>query len=357
MNIRKKLLALVLAAAIALLSGCASTAARLATVAYAEENPESIVDSDSAITSTVYVESEFAPLKRVVLTQSEIYFGEDEWFMLTDEEQAAWENERNELCEILEKYGVEVQRPRLLTDDEKTLGMAKNGLTAGEGVTNFFVRDPFFTIGDHIIEGAFNSTYRRLEVLPVRSILTSEAQASGCYYVAVPQPDVSGGLYSTEGPFLEGGDVLVYGKTVFVGNSGLASNEAGIQWLRSYLSHFGYEVVEVKLHEDILHLDCALSLVREGLMIVCEEALLDGIPEQLKDWEKLTVSMEDAWELATNGLPVNEEVYITDVAFKDTVGAELEAKGITVEYIDFAISRSFGGGVRCSTQPLLRTWE
>ena len=30
------------------------------------------------------------------------------------------------------------------------------------------------------------------------------------------------------GPFLEGGDVLVYHKQVFVGNSGYASNEAGV---------------------------------------------------------------------------------------------------------------------------------
>ena len=35
---------------------------------------------------------------------------------------------------------------------------------------------------------------------------------------------------------------------------------------------FGYEVVPVRLHPHILHLDCALSLLREGLMIVCEEA-------------------------------------------------------------------------------------
>ncbi|MFE2999976.1 hypothetical protein ACFXG4_33870 [Nocardia sp. NPDC059246] len=35
-------------------------------------------------------------------------------------------------------------------------------------------------------------------------------------------------------------------------------------------------------------------------------------------------------------------------------GKELEGRGITVEYIDFAVSRLFGGAFRCSTQPLLR---
>lgn len=50
-------------------------------------------------------------------------------------------------------------------------------------------------------------------------------------------------------------------------------------------------------------------------MIVCEEALIDGIPEQLRDWDKINVYLEDAAKLATNGLPINEEVYMTDKEF------------------------------------------
>jgi len=39
-------------------------------------------------------------------------------------------------------------------------------------------------------------------------------------------------------------------------------------------------------------------------MIVCEEALIDGISEQLRDWDKINVSLEDAAKLVTNGLPI-----------------------------------------------------
>lgn len=334
-----------------IITGCVTACGK------AESSENKKTESSNDI-SNVYVESEFAPLKRVVLTQSEIYMGKDEQAGNSKEEneefQNAWEAEREELCKVLKKYGVEVQRPRKLTEHEKELGEAENGITEGQGVTNFFVRDPFMTIGSNLIEGSFRSPYRRLEGLTVRDILTKESNASGASYVAVPQPDVSEKSESDKGPFLEGGDVLVYGKTVFVGNSGLASNEAGIDWLRNYLKRDGYEVVEVKLDPEFLHLDCALSLVREGLMIVCEDALTDGIPEQLKNWDKITVSKEDAQDLATNGLPINENVYVTDIAFKNSVGAELEKRGITVEYIDFKISRQFGGAFRCSTQPLLR---
>ena len=103
-----------------------------------------------------------------------------------------------------------------------------------------------------------------------------------------------------------------------MGYSGLASNLAGIQWLANMIGHFGYEVVPVRLHPHILHLDCALSLLREGLMIVCEEAFLDGLPAQLANWEKI------------------------------------EAKGIKVEAIDYHVSRMLGGSFRCTTQALIR---
>ena len=45
---------------------------------------------------------------------------------------------------------------------------------------------------------------------------------------------------------------------------------------------------------------------------------------------------------------------ILAIPFGGYIGKQLISKGITVEYIDFEISRSLGGSFRCSTQPLLR---
>jgi len=311
----------------------------------------------------VFVESEFAPLKRVVLAQSE--FGipntiseEESRFLAEDtnqissdaygkdfsdafpEQQKLWEQERENLKEVLERYGVEVLRPRLLSEREKQ--------DFENGYSNFFVRDPFFTIGQQLIEGSLRLKHRRKEVFPVRDILRANSQFG--YYVAVPQPEL---LPQDEGPFLEGGDVLVLGKKVFVGSSGIASDKAGYEWLKHYLAHFDYEVQFVPLHRDILHLDCALSLVNSDLIIVCEEALIKGIPTDLQHCNKVSVSMEDASHLAVNGLPLNPMTYIMDPAF-GWIGQELETYGVKVEYIDFSISRSLGGSFRCSTQPLLR---
>ena len=304
---------------------------------------------------SVYVESEFAPLKRAVVSQSEIELGGKlKDLKIGKHQQNLWNMERQNLEIILKKYNVEILRPRKLTNYEKQIGFAPDGITDGTGFTNFFARDPFFTIGENLIEGSFRSVYRRLEILPIRSILEKEAASSGCMYVSVPVPDVSEGIDSDTGPFLEGGDILVYGKKIFVGNSGMASNKKGIDWLGNYLKKFDYEVYEVALAPDVLHLDCVVSLVREGLLIYCPETLPEGLPETFKDWDKISVNYDAMRKLAVNGLPINEEVYLTDTEFKNTIGAELEKRGIKVEYISFSTTRTFGGAFRCSVQPLLR---
>ena len=319
----------------------------------------------------VFVESEFAPLKRVIVSQSEVtdstlpvseFYLPLEELDSTDEVRgdtiychsdeamvAQRDQEREELAALLERYGVEVLRPRRLTEAELAVATLPEGPTHGRGLSNFFVRDPFIVVGDHVIEANFRKEYRRFEALTARDLF------QGCAsYVGLPMPDF---IDTEAGPFLEGGDVIVYHNKIFVGNSGFGSSSSGIQWLKDYLAPYGYEVEEVKLQGDILHLDCAMSLVREGLMIVCEESFADGIPETFRDWDKILVPEEDAVHLAVNGLPISPEVYITDSAFRDTIGKALEERGIKVEYLDFSATRECAGSFHCSTQALLRVDE
>ncbi|MBC9796264.1 dimethylarginine dimethylaminohydrolase family protein [Sinomicrobium weinanense] len=319
----------------------------------------------------IFVESEFAPLRKVVLAESE--FGiprepriEDLRFLTPEardevlknrgadyaaafpEIQRAWEGERKDFEQLLAGHGVEILRPRKLKQAEK--------LIAGDdGYANFFTRDPFFTVGNFVVEGALRLRHRRREVLPLRDIMLQYVYPSDCTYVAAPAPEVAekDDPAHGKGPFIEGGDVLVLDKHVFVGISGLASNELGARWLEKLIKPLGYTLEIVRLKPDILHLDCAMGLVREGLMIVCEEAFADGIPEKLNRWTKIPVTYDETTQLATNGLPLSPEVYVTDPAFRH-IGDRIANHGVHVEYVDFRITRSFGGAFRCSTQPLLR---
>ena len=325
-------------------------------------------------TRSVYVESEFAPLRTVVLTQSQFALPKKAFdappptFLPQDkdtpraewrggdfgdanpEAQRIWEGERENFRKILVKHGVEVLRPELLSQAEKEA-------TGDDGYSNFFVRDPFFTVGDNVIEGSLRFLHRRQEVLTSRKIIEQRVYPADCRYVAAPRPAAAapGDPTLGAGPFIEGGDVVVLGKHVFVGSSGLASNEAGARWLRKLLAPQGYTVEFVPLKPNILHLDCALGLVKEGLITVCEEALINGVPERVKGWDRIRVTMDEAMRLATNGLPISPTVYVTDPKFRH-IGDQMGRYGVEVEYVDYRISRSFGGSFRCSTQPLLRSF-
>lgn len=320
------------------------------------------------------VSYEFAPLKRVVLAQSEFHSPRsdkqesyDTDFLLDEnaalffekfgdlkdlypELQQKWLQEKENMKVLLEKYDVEIMQPRLMTTVEKNIG-----IESGYGYGNFFTRDPFFTVGSLIIEGNLRFPHRALEILPIREILMKESKNPDVVYLGTPRPDISEGDSREIGPFLEGGDVLVYGKTIYVGYSGLASNLKGIEWLTELLKNWDYKVVPVRLHPNILHLDCAMSMIRDGLMIYCEEAFLDGLPTELTDWDKIHITLEEAAQLMANGLPINDTVYVTDESFT-TLIPKIESYGITVETIDYAVSRMFGGSFRCTTQALLRTY-
>ncbi len=325
----------------------------------------------------IFVESEFAPLRTVVLAQSQMklpaastvtpkQFEEELGIFPADKRavirsllgkdhaiavparQAQWEAERSALHAVLVKHGVEVIRTRLLTQYEKAAG-------GDYGYSNAFVRDPWYTVGNHVIEGSLRYPQRRREVLASCDIMYAEVIPAACIYAALPQPEImplevdDGG----RGPFLEGGDVQVCGRHVFVGQSGRASTAQGADYLRKLLAPSGYTVELVPMRSDIPHLDCTMGMVREGLLVVHEDGLLNGIPKVLASWERISVSKVEAMNLGTNGLPISPTVYVTDPFFK-RIGDEVAKHGIQVEYVDFQISRGFGGAFRCTTQPLWR---
>lgn len=343
----------------------------------APDSPATAVREQAVRRRRVFVESEFAPLRTVVVARSQVRLPDRD--CLTPEQlgvelailppaeremmtsllgrdlgdaapglQKMFEEERAGLQRLLERHGVEVLLPALLTESQKQAG-------GRNGYSNFFVRDPWFTVGDTVIEASLRYPHRRLEMLPSRLLMEREVYPADCAYVATPRPDVvpSDREGVDGGPYLEGGDVIVLGRHVFVGHSGRATSPAGVAFLRKQLEPKGYTVEPVRLKPDILHLDCALGLLREGLMVVHAAGFLDGIPDRLKRWERIEVSADEARALGVNGLPVSPSVYITDPAF-GRIADSVARHGITVETLDFSVTRKFGGSFRCSTQPLWR---
>jgi N-dimethylarginine dimethylaminohydrolase len=274
------------------------------------------------------------------------------------------EKENAELIAILERHGVKVRRPEVLNRARVVANFGEEYLRLA-GVSQQYTRDPVIVIGSNVIECTMGSLYRRSDILGLVRPLMERVLGSNARWVAMPAVDYSlmiqGGQFDKTGfPVLEGGDVIVLGETIFVGtseNRTTGSSELGHRWLRSYLGPQGYGVERVRLPEDILHLDVALSVPRPGLMVVCPEVFLDGIPSYFEGWDRIEVTREETRYLAANGLPIDRDHYVLGVNEhfdgKRVVKA-LEARGIEVFPVRFGAHNEDGGSIRCSTLPLVR---
>ena len=246
------------------------------------------------------------------------------------------------LAELIAREGVTVHRPERLQGEERTF-MAPNG----EGA-QLYPRDPMIVVGKHVIDASLRLKCRQREGYGLRSLIQRMVAGCGARWSSVPlgSPDC------VDGPFLEGGDVLLNGYEVYVGMSGCASDMAGIDWLQVMLGE-RYRVIPVALRSNVLHLDCALGLVKPGLLVWCPEKLIDGLPMSLRDWDAVAVSKDEANLLATNGLILEEGRMIVD-SDNGRVIEELGKRKVDVIPLPFDGPIGCGGGLRCCHHPLLR---
>ena len=252
------------------------------------------------------------------------------------------ERQVDALAELVAREGVTVHRPERLKGDERTF-LAPNG----EGA-QLFARDGMIVIGRHVIDASLRLKCRQRERFGLRPLIQKAMQAHGAYWSSVPL----GSPACIDGPFLEGGDTLLNGYEIYVGMSGCASDMAGIDWLQALLGE-AYRVIPVALRSNVLHLDCALGLIKPGLLAWCPEKLIDGLPTSLRTWDAIAVSKEEANKLATNGLILEEGRMIVD-ADNQRVIEELRKRKVEVIPLPFDGPISTGGGLRCAHHPLLR---
>ncbi len=246
--------------------------------------------------------------------------------------------EQENLVKTLENLGVKVRRPDPIPFSSMIASQC-------------YSRDPMITIGNKVILANLRSEARRMEVASYGRIaqdLTEQYQGEVVRMPALKQGLAEGNAY------LEGGDVFVEGKDIYVGISGNATNDLGIEWLRETLGD-EYVVHRVALKPNVLHLDCAMMLINDKLGVICEEDFedFDALPASLKRRKWVTVAPEEAQVMATNGIVVNPATIIMVDAFPE-VAEQIRAHGIEVIAIPFDKANYYGGGLRCSYQPISR---
>jgi len=137
---------------------------------------------------------------------------------------------------------------------------------------------------------------------------------------------------------LDGGDVLVIGKRIFVGLSTRSNNEA-INQLNDLLGEYGYSVVGVQLH-DCLHLKSAVTRVDDRTLLI-NKNWVDTEP--FADYELIEVDPSEPD--AANCLPIGNSI-IYPISFPKT-RKRLEAKGYGIVGVEVDELAKAEGAVTC----------
>jgi dimethylargininase len=141
---------------------------------------------------------------------------------------------------------------------------------------------------------------------------------------------------------IDGGDVLLVGRRLFVGQSS-RTNASGIEQVRSLASPFGYSVEAVDVH-GCLHLKSAVTAVGENTWLGngdwVDRRAFDGM-----QW----IDVDPSEPHAANALRIGENV-IYPGAFARTAAAlraHLDANGMSLHLVDASELAKAEGGVTC----------
>jgi glycine amidinotransferase len=251
---------------------------------------------------------------------------------------------------VLESYGVKVHRNQIFKypEEEHFLDGTQRGLVISGGA------DFFRVIGKNVILlDALRYPFRRKQIYTVRPVLEPLLEGTDTRYVALPPPSPH---YCEDDIFLENGDLMIDGHNVYVGKSGLATNDRGIAWLKQFLGP-EYKLHVIKLASNVLHLDTVLTLNRKGLLTYYPD-LVSELPDTLKKWDKIEVCMLEGETMAfgANHLSLDQKNIIVSKEY-ERVAEEFAKKGMNPIVIPLGISMAYGSGARCLTGVLSRDSE
>ncbi|MFC7370243.1 dimethylarginine dimethylaminohydrolase family protein [Fictibacillus iocasae] len=198
-----------------------------------------------------------------------------------------------------------------------------------------FTRDIGFTLGSTIFISEMESEIRRGEEQVFKSWLEKQQVK----------------LYDLKGQPIEGGDVIIDGRTIYVGISNRTTKEA-IDNLQTVLPD--YEVIPVPFTEKYLHLDCVFNILSPSEALIFPGAL------ERKEYKMFTsrfdcieVTEEEQFTLGTNVLSIGDKK-VFSLPVNKNVNSELRKRGYEVIEVDISEIIKSGGSFRCCTLPILR---
>jgi N-dimethylarginine dimethylaminohydrolase len=222
---------------------------------------------------------------------------------------------------------------------------------------DIYARDCQVSVGNTIFETAFMTPSRGRNKHTFRYV-TMELMRNGFDIKSVPQPlDTYKHDMDLE-PLIEGGDVSVDHGNIYIGHSGVASNNLGYQWLKN--AYPDWDVHQIKIKTDRFphqHLDCVMAQHKEWGVILEEdiEGGIEGLPEPLRKKQWVKMELEEAKLKLGNFIAISPtEVVMATEAKRLREAVQAARPELTIHHFPYGEVGAIGGSLRCNSHPIFR---
>ena len=248
--------------------------------------------------------------------------------------------EMKAVCNVLEKHGVKVYRPKEI-----------------EGLNQIFARDIAFVIDDKM-------------VLP--NIIDDRADELKAIQAVIDEIDTHQLMKMPQEARAEGGDVMIWNEYLFVGYSEeedfekyqvARTNKEGVAFLQTSFPNRKVKAFELKksdinARENALHLDCCFQPIGNKQAILFEDGFKNSedvafLVDYFGEENIIRITREEMYEMNSNVFSISPKVIISEKGFV-RLNSELRNRGFQVEEVPYAEIAKMEGLLRCSTMPLRR---
>ena len=248
--------------------------------------------------------------------------------------------EMKAVCDVLEKHGVKVYRPKEI-----------------EGLNQIFVRDIAFIIDDKM-------------VLP--NIIEDRVDELKAIQGVIDKIDAHQLIKMPQDARAEGGDVMPWNEYLFVGYSEeedfekyqvARTNKEGVAFLQTTFPNRKVKALELKKsdinpRENALHLDCCFQPIGNKQAILFEDGFKNSedvafLVDYFGEENIIRITREEMYKMNSNVFSISPKVIISEKGFV-RLNSELRNRGFQVEEVPYAEIAKMEGLLRCSTMPLRR---
>ena len=245
------------------------------------------------------------------------------------------------LVSLFEKYNIKVYRPSNIIN-----------------LNQIFARDIAFVIKDKLV---------------VPNIIEERKQELNAIDYVLDQIKDSNKISMPLNARVEGGDVILCNKYIFVGYSEkedfenytvARTNKEGLDFL---INLFPDKIIkgmqlnksDEKARDNALHLDCCFQPIGKNMAILYKGGFkykkdIDFLINYFGEENIIEVDTEEMYNMNVNVFSISENVVVSDTTFV-RLNMQLRRRGFTVEEVNYSQIGKMSGLLRCSTMPLIRT--